>query len=33
MADDSRQETADRGGVTLDEVTRLVDLGILNPDR
>ena len=31
MADYSRQETADRGGVTLDEVTRLVDLGILTP--
>ncbi len=31
MADYSRQETADRGGVTLDEVTRLVELGILTP--
>jgi adenylate cyclase len=31
MTDFSRQETADRAGVPLDEVTRLVDLGILTP--
>jgi class 3 adenylate cyclase len=29
--DYSRQETADRAGVSLDEVTRLIELGILTP--
>jgi adenylate cyclase len=31
MVDFSRQETADRAGVPLEEVTRVVDLGILTP--
>ncbi|MEK6190726.1 MAG: adenylate/guanylate cyclase domain-containing protein [Chloroflexota bacterium] len=31
MADFSRQETADRAGVPLDEVSQLVELGILAP--